>query len=87
MEEDLVEIGPARDGPQLARVGEEVLARRALRRVVDARVILGAEPRPVLGVEIGERKWRVGELVADLLAPRAIARSIPSPRDRLRLRV
>ena len=72
VEEDLVEIGAAGDGAQLVGLREEVLARGAFGRVVEARVVLGAEPGPVLGVELGDRQRGLGQLVADLLAPGAV---------------
>lgn len=69
MQEDLVEILAARDGADLAGLGEQVLARGASGRLVRARVVLGAEPRPVLGREIVDGEPRIGQLVLDLLAP------------------
>ena len=72
MQEHVVEIFSPRYGAQLIDVSEPVLAGCAPRRVVDARVVLGPEPRPVFGIEVAEREGVVGQLVADLLAPGAV---------------
>src|SRR5436190_1405096 len=69
VEEHLVEIGAARHGPYLLRLREQVLARRAARGRVLASVVLRAEPRPVFGVELRERKGRVWQFITYLLTP------------------
>ena len=69
VEEDFVEILVAGQLAQVGQLGEPVLARHLAGRVVLAGMVLGGEPGPVFGVELGDGKRIVGQLVADLLAP------------------
>ncbi len=72
MEKDFVEIGAGADLLEVLDLIEPVLLRHAPGRLVHTRVVLGGEPGPVDGVEVGERDRIVVELVADLLAPGAV---------------
>jgi hypothetical protein len=53
-------------------LGQKVLERSAAGRRVWTRMVLGAEPGPVLGVERLKRQRLGGQLVAHLLTPRAM---------------
>lgn len=56
VEEDLVELDAAGHGSERIDLCKHMLARGATRGVVHAGVVLGAEPGPVLGVELRERQ-------------------------------
>ena len=72
VQEDLIEVDAAGQWPQLAGLGKPVLSWRPLGRGVAARVVLGTEPGPGDGVELGQRDRSLTQLVADLLAPAAV---------------
>ena len=73
----------ARQRAKVWQLGKPVLTRHFAGRVVLAGMILGGEPGPVLGVELGEGKRGVGQLVADFLTPGPV----PALDDTLRFAV
>ena len=73
---DLVEVEARGRGPQLCRLGEPVLAWHPTGGAVPPGVVLGTEPGPVEGVEVGERQGMVRQLVADLVRQVRCQRSI-----------
>src|SRR5205807_8396645 len=66
------EVLLAWEGAQEGELGQPVFTRHAAGGAVFSRVIFRGKPRPMLGIEFGERERLVGQFVADFFAPSAM---------------
>ncbi|TLZ59344.1 MAG: hypothetical protein E6K20_15830 [Gammaproteobacteria bacterium] len=72
VQEHIAEVLLAWEGAQEGELSQPVFTRHAVCGAVFSRVIFRGKPRPMLGIEFGERKRLVGQFVADLFAPSAM---------------